>query len=197
MIMVDSARLRARLGPPVLWPGRPLHHADDHGRMSLASGADSARAAETRSGDLIEYLAQPGPFPGWFAAARYDVTMSERVAVPPAADAALPGSGRRNPWRTRRVVIAARLANLHGPTSGVVELPLRLFWQPDRHVDLDSPGLLPWMYETVLREAHSVEELEQWLDGPTLERVWPDLYLPAVVRQAWQQRHPVLRRDAA
>jgi len=123
--------------------------------------------------------------------------MNERVAVPPAAGAALPGSGRRNPWRSRRVVTAARLADLHGPTSGVVELPLRLFWQPDRHVDLDSPGLLPWMYETVLREAHSVEELEQWLDGPTLERVWPDLYLPAVVRQAWQQRHPVLRRDAA
>jgi hypothetical protein len=94
-------------------------------------------------------------------------------------------------------VTAPRLADLHGPTTGVVELPHRLFWQPDRHVNLSRPALLQWTYETVLREAVSVEELERWLDGPTLVRLWPDLYLPAVVRQAWQQRHPDLVRVAA
>jgi hypothetical protein len=94
-------------------------------------------------------------------------------------------------------VTAPRLAGLHGPTTGVVELPHRLFWQPDRHVNLDSPGLLQWTYETVLREAASAAELERWLDGPTLVRLWPDLYLPAAVRQAWQQRHPDLLQAAA
>ena len=53
----------------------------------------------------------------------------------------------------RSAVVAADLADLHGPTSRVVELPHRLFWQLDRHVDLDNPALLAWMYETVLREA--------------------------------------------
>jgi hypothetical protein len=92
----------------------------------------------------------------------------------------------------RRVVTAPRLEELHGPTSGVVELPHRLFWQPDRHVDLDDPALLRWTYETVLREAVSAEELRTWLDGPTLVRLWPDLYLPRWVRQAWQDQYPVL-----
>ena len=120
--------------------------------------------------------------------------------VPSAAAAALGDRGDRgrNPWRAgRHVVTAPRLAGLQGPTTGVVELPHRIFWQPDRHVNLDDPALLRWTYETVLREAVSVEELEDWLDGPTLVRLWPDLHLPSPVRQAWQQRHPALGRAAA
>jgi hypothetical protein len=98
--------------------------------------------------------------------------------------------------RHRRVVTAPRLDELHGPTSGVIELPNRLLWRPDRHVNLDSPALLKWMYAAVLREAASVEELQAWLDGPTLIRVWPDLYLPRWVRAAWQERHPELAAQA-
>jgi hypothetical protein len=94
--------------------------------------------------------------------------------------------------RHRRVIVAPRLDELHGPVGGVIELPLRLFWQPDRHVDLDNPALLQWMYQAVLREARSVEELRTWLDGPTLVRLWPELYLPAWVRRAWRERHPAL-----
>jgi hypothetical protein len=125
------------------------------------------------------------------------VNMNGPVAAPSAAPVG-PGNRGRNPWRDpRRVVTAPRLADLHGPVTGVVELPHRLFWQPDRHVDLSRPAVLRWTYETVLREAVSVAELERWLDGPTLVRLWPDLYLPAVVRQAWQQRHPDLGRAAA
>lgn len=95
------------------------------------------------------------------------------------------------------MVVAADLAELRGPTSGVVELPHRMFWQPDRHVNLDNPALLRWMYETVLREAVALEELRTWLDGSTLLRVWPDLYLPPWVRQAWMAAHPDLVRQAA
>jgi len=97
----------------------------------------------------------------------------------------------------RRTVVIGDLTELHGPTAGIVELPHRLFWQPDRHVDLDNPALLRWMYETVLGEAVTVEELRAWLDGPTLVRVWPDLFVPRGVRQAWQDRHPALRTRAA
>lgn len=103
---------------------------------------------------------------------------------------------RRRAW-PHPVVVAADLDDLRGPTSGVVELPHRMFWQPDRHVNLDNPALLRWMYETVLRESVSLEELATWLDGPTLLQVWPELYLPPWVKRAWMAAHPDLVRQAA
>jgi hypothetical protein len=74
-----------------------------------------------------------------------------------------------------------------------VELPHRLLWHPNRQVDLDNAALLAWVYETVLCEAASVSELEDWLDGATLIRLWPSIFVPRGVREAWEQRHPVLR----
>ncbi|MDQ2875889.1 MAG: hypothetical protein M3Y33_14310 [Actinomycetota bacterium] len=101
------------------------------------------------------------------------MTMDGQASVP-SATAAAPGdrgNRGRNPWRSgRHVVTAPRLADLHGPASGVVELPHRLLWQADRHVDLDNPALLRWAYQIVLREAVTVDELRSWLDGPTLAR---------------------------
>lgn len=94
-------------------------------------------------------------------------------------------------------MVVADLGELHGPTRGTVELPHRLFWQPNRRVNLDNPALLSWMYETVLCEAVSMRELQAWLDGPTLIRLWPRLFLPRGVRQAWEDRHPVLHRRVA
>ena len=115
---------------------------------------------------------------------------------PCAYDMAMDRQHGRAGARHRRVVTAPRLDELHGPVSGVIELPNRLYWQPDRHVDLDNPALLQWMYAAVLREAVSVEELRTWIDGPTLVRLWPDLYLPRWVRSAWQDRHPELAAQA-
>ena len=41
----------------------------------------------------------------------------------------------------RLALVAPDLGALHGPTSGVVELPHRLVWQPaeNRRFDLDKP----------------------------------------------------------
>jgi len=106
----------------------------------------------------------------------------------------------RTPYQARpgrRAVVVSDLSELRGPTSGVVELPHRLFWQPDRHIDIARPALLAWMYETVLREATDVEELRTWLDGPTLVRLWGGLFVPRGVRLAWQERHPELRARTA
>jgi len=106
----------------------------------------------------------------------------------------------RDPYEARpgrRAVVAPDLATLRGPTTGVIELPHRLFWYPDRRFDLDDPAYLEWMYRIVLREAATLEELRTWLHGPTLVRLWPDLYLPRGVRQAWEDRHPTLRTRAA
>jgi hypothetical protein len=79
----------------------------------------------------------------------------------------------------------------------MVELPHRLFRQPDRHVNLDNPALLAWMYKTVLCEATTVDEPRIWLHGPTLIRLWPELFVPRGVRRLWENRHPALRTRAA
>lgn len=97
----------------------------------------------------------------------------------------------------RPVLVAGTLAELGGPTGGIVEMPLRLWWNPNRAFNLDRPTMLTWMYENVLREAIRVDELRTFLDGPTLVRLWPELNLPRAVRAAWEARHPRLRRAAA
>jgi hypothetical protein len=97
----------------------------------------------------------------------------------------------------RRAVVAASLADLRGPAEGTVELPLWLFWSPPGHAfDLGDRDMRLWFYQTVLREAGRVEDLTAHLDGDTLVALWPDLYLPRGVRQAWEDRHPVLRAAA-
>jgi hypothetical protein len=97
----------------------------------------------------------------------------------------------------RPVLVAGTLSELAGPTSGIVELPLRLWWNPTRAFDLGQPTMLAWMYENVLREAIRVEELRTFLDGATLVGLWPELNLPRAVRAAWEARHPRLRLAAA
>jgi hypothetical protein len=94
----------------------------------------------------------------------------------------------------RPVLVAGTLAELTGPRHGLVELPLRLWWNPQRAFDLDQLDSLRWMYENVLREAVRVEELRTYLHGPTLLTVWPELNLPRGVRAAWEARHARLRR---
>jgi len=96
----------------------------------------------------------------------------------------------------RAALVATELADLTGPTGGTVELPIWLFWFPDRTFDLDDPATLRWMYQTVLREASRPEDLTAFLNGETLVALWPELFLPKGVRQAWEDRHPVLRAAA-
>jgi hypothetical protein len=111
------------------------------------------------------------------------------VAAARAQDLARPG---------RRALVAADLGGLHGPVAGQVRLPLRLFWSlPDHQFDLDDADTLRWYYETVLREASRPGDLADYLDGATLVRLWPDLYLPKGVRRAWEERHPSLRAAVA
>lgn len=109
------------------------------------------------------------------------------------------GSRGRRPYEARpgrRAVVVSDVDEFRGPTSGIVELPHRLFWQPNRMINLDRPAMLAWMYETVLREAATADELRAWLDGPTLVRLWGDIFVPRGVRQAWEERHPSLRARA-
>ncbi|NLU81028.1 hypothetical protein HCA58_22305 [Micromonospora sp. HNM0581] len=93
----------------------------------------------------------------------------------------------------RRAVVARTLTELHGPTTGMVELPVRLMWCADRAFDLADPDQLLWLYENVLRESTSVDDLRRLVNGRTLRRVWHLLNLPRGVRVAWESRHQALR----
>jgi DNA invertase Pin-like site-specific DNA recombinase len=98
----------------------------------------------------------------------------------------------------RRVLVIDDLADLRGPTTGTVELPLRLFWSlPDHRFDLDDPDARLWYYQTVLREASRAEDLSTHLDAATLADLWPELYLPRGVRRAWEERHRSLRAEVS
>jgi hypothetical protein len=92
----------------------------------------------------------------------------------------------------RHYVVPASLADLRGPVSGVVTLDRWLDWSGDSTYDLDDAGDLQVMYQTVLNQAATVADLCRWLDGDTLRRLWPDLWLPTRLRALWQGRFPEL-----
>ena len=117
-----------------------------------------------------------------------------------ATPAAAPASTTQAPYEARPgrgVLVAGDLADLRGPVAGTVELPLWLFWYPDRAFDLDDLATLRWMYQIVLREASRPEDLTSFLNGDTLVALWPDLFLPRAIRQAWEERHSVLLSASA
>jgi hypothetical protein len=92
----------------------------------------------------------------------------------------------------RHYVIPARLADLHGPVTGVVILDQRLDWSGDGRYDLDDPGDLQLLYQAVLNQAGTADQLCRWLDEATLRQVWHDLWLPGRLRALWQSRFPEL-----
>lgn len=92
----------------------------------------------------------------------------------------------------RHYVAAARLADLRGPVSGTVTLDRWLDWSSDSSYDLEDAGDLQLMYQTVLNQATTVADLRRWLNGDTLRRLWPSLWLPARLRALWQARIPEL-----
>lgn len=87
------------------------------------------------------------------------------------------------------------LADLKGPTTGVIELPITIDWGPRRAYDLAKDADRRVVYEVVLQEASSTEELARYIDGVLLTEVWGRLWLPRRVRDAWQERFPQLVRS--
>jgi hypothetical protein len=88
------------------------------------------------------------------------------------------------------------LKDLRGPASGVVELPVRLYWSAgSRSFDLTSPHEAADYCEAVLDAASSREDLIRYLDADLLIQVWPILGMSRVKRAAWENQFPVLRRQ--
>ena len=105
----------------------------------------------------------------------------------------IPGTG----YALRRVVVAIDLALLRGPMRGHWQLPLHLDASARAIYDFADPDDRQEAYQLVLLEAASAVDLEQWLDGTELLRLWPELYLPRNVRASWQNQQPVLAQVGA
>ena len=94
--------------------------------------------------------------------------------------------------RFTRPVAVVPLVELHGPRNGVVgPVPGHLFWSGERPQDvtwdLDDPAARRLFYEIVLAEG-GADDVRRCLDGDLLVELWPQLYLPPHVRQAWSDQ---------
>jgi hypothetical protein len=208
---------------PTAGPGAPLlaYRLNDTAARDQLSAAGRAR----RYQELAAGAATEGERAAYEAAAQAQLTAAARaldegervrgwasgegwltpppirmrtVTTAPGTGRAIPGRARHQARPGRPALVVPNLADLQGPGAGIVELPLWLFWsQPDRTFDLNEPEMRKWMYEIVLREAGSVEDLTTYLDRDTLIALWPRLYLPKGVRRAWEDRHPALRSEVA
>lgn len=94
----------------------------------------------------------------------------------------------------RPTIVPVSLDDLRGPASGVVELPVRLYWSGSRRFDLSDPHQAADLCEAVLDTAATAGDVTGWLNTDLLIRAWPVLGMSRAKRDAWESRFPVLRR---
>jgi len=187
-----AARARGkRLGrPPALTPGQ-LREVRDLLLTPENTVSGVARQLGVSRSTIYKYL--PDVMRAG-AAGQPDVNLGGRGHGRPAGPAPAAHFAPYQARPGRRVLVIDDLADLRGPVTGLVELPLRLFWSlPGHRFDLDDPDMRRWYYQTVLREASRAEDLTAYLDGATLASLWAGLFLPKGVRRAWEERHQSLR----
>ncbi|MFI1993019.1 hypothetical protein [Actinoplanes sp. NPDC020271] len=105
--------------------------------------------------------------------------------------------GRRDRSAAHRApAVPDRIDDLHGNSLGVLEVPHHMACghASRRRYDLEDPAQLRHAYAQVLCEAAGCGEVEDLINPAMLRRVWRDLHLPSRVREAWETRHPSLRR---
>ncbi|MEV6955996.1 hypothetical protein [Streptomyces sp. NPDC051183] len=85
------------------------------------------------------------------------------------------------------------LDELHGPTRGVVELPLHLAWSGMTSYDLGKPRQRMGLYRTVLHEGLH-DDLPRYLNRDLLLQLWPVLrtLVGRTVRTVWEDAFPQL-----
>ncbi|KUF20410.1 hypothetical protein [Streptomyces silvensis] len=85
------------------------------------------------------------------------------------------------------------LDELHGPTQGIVDLPLHLAWSGMTSYDLGKPRQRMGLYRTVLHEGLH-DDLPRYLNQDLLLHLWPVLrtLVGRTVRAVWEDAFPEL-----
>ncbi|MEE4594215.1 hypothetical protein V2J94_20390 [Streptomyces sp. DSM 41524] len=94
-------------------------------------------------------------------------------------------------------VLPESLDELCGPTVGSVTLPRHIDWGPRYVYDLTDEADFQLMYERVIREAQTRDDLNTYLNVMPLRRMWRYLFLPLTVKTAWETQFPELREPGA
>jgi hypothetical protein len=92
-------------------------------------------------------------------------------------------------WR-RPVSLPADLAELRGPLTGMVQLPLGVYASgqgPARRFDMTNEVERIELYEIVLTDG-TAEDVCRYVNREELLRLWPRLWLPPHVRRVWEPR---------
>lgn len=95
--------------------------------------------------------------------------------------------GSHRGW-ARPVALPEHFSELQGPLDGLVRLPLRVYSSghgPGRIFDLGDDAERIELYELVLTEGE-IQDVVAYLHPGELRRVWPRLWLPEHVREAWR-----------
>jgi hypothetical protein len=94
---------------------------------------------------------------------------------------------------TKPTYVVEDLGELSSSVTGITELPIELNWTPANRYDLSDVTDKMRLYETVLAEALSENDIKQYVNGHDLAEFWMQLRLPRRVRYAWESVHPMLR----
>jgi hypothetical protein len=93
---------------------------------------------------------------------------------------------------TRPTYVVEDMGRLTAPATGSVTLPVELDWTPKGSYDAADPDERKELYEMVLAEAHSEDDIERHINGEALQEIWDELHIPRRVRYAWESVHPRL-----
>jgi hypothetical protein len=115
------------------------------------------------------------------------------------ADTPRANTVRTRPRQLRPIIVPASLDELHGPSSGVVTPPRRLWWSGEEGTvfDLSNRARAAELYEAIFEAARTRQDISDHLDAELLIELWPDLGMRRTTRQAWEAAHPILAAAAA
>ncbi|MBV9379792.1 MAG: hypothetical protein JOY82_06890 [Streptosporangiaceae bacterium] len=114
-------------------------------------------------------------------------------------DAATAAQVSTKPRQLRPIVVPASLSELHGPSSGLVTPPRRLWWSGEDGTafDLSNQAQAAELYEAIFEAARTYWDIADHLNAGLLVELWPDLGMRRATRQAWEAAHPVLAAASA
>ncbi len=96
-------------------------------------------------------------------------------------------------WATVERRLPENLADLCGPNSGVVSLPLHLVWSGIAEFNLDDRNLLLSFYRTLINVGQR-GDMARYLNRELLQQEWPTLRMLVArpLREAWEAHFPAL-----
>lgn len=85
----------------------------------------------------------------------------------------------------------ASLDELHGPSSGLVSPPRRLWWSGDEDTkfDLGNRSQAAELYEAIFEAARTYDDITGHLDAGLLTELWPELGMRRATRQEYRKEY--------